>query len=825
MLLGGCQEGMSGWLVALREAMALSAQLARTFVLPCVRGGRLVPCAPGEVLAVPPEDSANATLDFLGGAAEDAAAFPAFREDCTGASRRSLPEGGGAAFPLHAYFSRAGIAAIVRSAERAARVSRGSLVTVDFVDWARARGLGRAAEHGRIVAPMPALDFSKQGACFFKEDEGAGSPFAHGVFDFPRGKLCALALVGRRVRPHVRMAGAAVGVHKKLAAGAWAAAPDVFVASWMRSKTHRFSDVKPLPPVHPAHVAATARWLRAALPGGAAGGGSHGSWPAASYAVVQWRSETLGVRFPACASHVVSALEQLVGRLSQGSRRVPVLLVTDLSAPANPCGPSFNYGGGSGAAEDHLGAFANVSHLLLKYDAALASTGRPPLDAGVMSLREFMLAAQAEHYATCNGRFKRVGPLCSQCSWISEFISRVVVARTASGRKSLESFLDHFSGQQRGSVDGPPHAHPPTPDSIVSDGDELGAADGADAAGGPVATGDEGASATLAQLPFASALSRLTRRCPSGTPMLRCIQRVLTCWSLGNWTGTGSDAPALRAQWEWGPHAGCSSFELPRFNATDWCRVHAGLRVVLIGDLHSQDVFYATQHMLQSGGLPVQPTFVECGSNATLPPYVRGCGAFRVPGCDATVAFVRSDRLRLQVASREWDASAGTLSHPIAGVVDSVSPTHVVLGGGADLSSDVAAYRDGLVAAAREVGECAPAAQILWRNTPQGHPGCAAHSGPVSSPLPLLAGSDAQMRRDATRRNNEIMRGVADHGGMLLLDFAAPAALRPDMHRSAQDCHRYRDEDASLDSPLHHWVRLSAAAVWLSSLLVVGAEA
>ena len=225
-----------------------------------------------------------------------------------------------------------------------------------------------------------------------------------------------------------------------------------------------------------------------------------------AFTVVQWRSETLQERFVACAEQVISAIKRIqndtsllsankAARLAMDNNRItrkesaeskaaavvgmsmhqpqrqtqqrpeqlayagdansaapatgesslPLVLVIDISGDGNPCAPSFWYGREAAEVAHNVTRQTLLSLPgVIKYDSDLLATGALPLDAGLMSLREYVIASYgATSYATCNGRFNpRVGKRCRVCSWVSEFISRVVLRRQRNGLHSEEDFLD-----------------------------------------------------------------------------------------------------------------------------------------------------------------------------------------------------------------------------------------------------------------------------------------------------------------------------------------------------------------------------------------------
>ena len=94
-------------------------------MLPCVRAGTLIPCAPGKVIPVP-----DGSTGSVNSASADPLALPAFREDCDSRSK-SLPLAEGRSYPLHAYFSLGAIADIAAQA--------GGARFIEFDEWARER--------------------------------------------------------------------------------------------------------------------------------------------------------------------------------------------------------------------------------------------------------------------------------------------------------------------------------------------------------------------------------------------------------------------------------------------------------------------------------------------------------------------------------------------------------------------------------------------------------------------------------------------------------------------------------------------------------------
>jgi hypothetical protein len=214
----------------------------------------------------------------------------------------------------------------------------------------------------------------------------------------------------------------------------------------------------------------------------AAGGGR-------DFAVVHWRTETLSDgAFARCSRLVTTAVHALthvppesshdctgphnnrdstshssslrVNSNSNSSKRAlphhqqqeplsPLVLVTDLSSSLNPCGTSFNYGVEAAAqrSQSPLLRMAGV----VKYDTDLLDAGVPPMDAGVISLHEYLIALAASDYHSCNVRgassaHQRRHKECHACFWPSEFIARISHTRKAAGLPVHGTFLDSTGG-------------------------------------------------------------------------------------------------------------------------------------------------------------------------------------------------------------------------------------------------------------------------------------------------------------------------------------------------------------------------------------------
>ena len=458
LLLLTSSEGMSGWIVALAEAMALAARLGRVFVLPCVRGGALTPCEPGKVISVPDgsiADAGSSTVDLL--------ALPAFREECN-PYVSSIPPANGRAYPLHAYFSPSSIKNISDGA--------GGGPYVNFDTWAHAR-LGSGANppdhvfyrssNGILEVPLPLLTVLFPGECEKRYVNRllASKPARMGVFNFTQGVLCV------NVSSPSAANGMVASNHPMLLNSPYADAPDVFFANWMRSEVGDTS-ISGFPAFNALHYAPVRRWVAALA------GSSHPTPPQNStrgdndparrpYAVVQWRSETVSeAGFPACAAAVIDQTKILATTLGNAAEHnseswgsavtyvpVPLVVVADLMPTAEPGAPPpcrlsthYHYGTDdvrTSAMSSLLAIPGAFSYPASQQAAGGNLNGSTTIDAGVLAIRDYILALEAQSLITCLTRFSSVArsQQCSDCYWTSEFVYRVVVHRAQLGRMTF----------------------------------------------------------------------------------------------------------------------------------------------------------------------------------------------------------------------------------------------------------------------------------------------------------------------------------------------------------------------------------------------------
>jgi hypothetical protein len=138
------------------------------------------------------------------------------------------------------------------------------------------------------------------------------------------------------------------------------------------------------------------------------------------------------------------------------------VILSDVPAPNNPCPGRPGSAAVGGAAAEGEGSDAGVRRAAL---AALVAKGglrmydadHPGLDAGVLAIREWLLARDARHYVTCHaaaaaaaagGARGTPGWLdaeCRACARVSSpYVAAVLAVRAAQGRRSVTSW---FTGE------------------------------------------------------------------------------------------------------------------------------------------------------------------------------------------------------------------------------------------------------------------------------------------------------------------------------------------------------------------------------------------
>lgn len=245
--------------------------------------------------------------------------------------------------------------------------------------------------------------------------------------------------------------------------------------------------------------------------------------------------------------------------------------------------------------------------------------------------------------------------------------------------------------------------------------------------------------------------------------------------------------------------------------------MHAGTRVLLIGDSITTQAWGGTLLAAQQSGQAIGgvPYPVACDD----PPHYGTEEGFPDPGCQsfstcdgqATVAWLRNDFLDLTSSKRQFIPLAGRMQ-PLGNLLTCVQPTHVIINRGAHYGPD-RAFVIALDRAISVLRKAAPAAQLLLRTTPHGHVHCEQHHVPWSALPQDYAGYLASLPYGWGEfpRQNELMRRVAAWHGVPVIDYAGPAALRPDHERGPTDCLHY----GGPGSPVRTYARLNAGAARL----------
>jgi hypothetical protein len=473
------REGMSAWMHTLQEAIAAANALGRTFVEPCVAGGLLLPCTPGRVLPVP---EGLADTDYPTTADDDPLAVPAFSEHC-GAS------GGGDAAPLKPLAHDYGVAANItpidgRSYPLALYLDLRTVRPlarrwISFDDWARCSFMDPATgrdeltdlrrSRGLVHAELAYCVSAGDGPVALSGKQDPSCSSAVGPYRFRRvwwpSNLAALRAAGNTTREHM-----ATGYLPLLRADG---RRDLFLFNAWRGFWARYGTLGGLrggPGFNPIHAAAVRAWLSARLDVGGAlrqgatdaavgrktgGGGDDADAAWDAYAVFQWRSETVDRELvEPCAKTLSAKAKAALARL-RASLRVGGVLTADLPSPNNPCASWHVYTGSArenGARRKALASLGGAG--LAKYDA-----DHPGIDAGVLSIRDWILATGARWYVTCHSTSDPAA--CKGCFRSnSKYVGRILDFRAASRRPSVTNW---FSLRPDGLLTQPARLPPPPP--------------------------------------------------------------------------------------------------------------------------------------------------------------------------------------------------------------------------------------------------------------------------------------------------------------------------------------------------------------------------
>ena len=446
----------------LHSAGQLAVALNRTLVEPCVVDGAVMSCLHRRVPRVADGSRAGDLEAAACGEEPDGLAASRLRPDgsCRHGgghlrSSRYVPRPNDHAVPLSAYLDWRWLA------------SRYPMIR--YHDWEDARVDARASaaaaeaagslwvdERGVIGTPFSAVMGSGRAGEAYACGRGhEHAPVQFGGFSF-RGHTCPAGL------------GPVQDPQQLLRDGvARASDADVFVILWHHRGETRFSgstgqipirELEPLPPFNPLIYVAARRWVHHELRAGAAD---------ERYGVVQWRSIFHDKTLEACAEDMAASVSSLRGfqpdaaaasqhaaatqsdvNASQPAAVWPpsiprrLALVADVPSLRNTCG-----------VWDARGAsprFARASASFTGRGFARYEEQHWALDAGLVALREAVIASEADWFFTCSGYLELApgrrlphGPsrACELCFYGgSMWIAEVILLRAKAGRPTMRGF-------------------------------------------------------------------------------------------------------------------------------------------------------------------------------------------------------------------------------------------------------------------------------------------------------------------------------------------------------------------------------------------------
>ena len=388
-------EGFGAWSDSIFETIELAARLNRTWVEPCVRNGCIEPCRCGRIRPVMPWSTAAGAAAAAAGV--DPGRLPRIDEPCHFDSHpRARPLGFSAdVYPLSALV------------DVSALLAPGA--GISYAAWCAAYIRDTAPERAGAAGLWPS---ARVYSYDFMRDTRDHSPSAVGDFAF------AETLSGMEL--------------------ARDAAPNVFLTELVRGY---FSPPNSSPqlPLARWHVDAARAWTR----------GSR-------YAAFHWRSEGAdAARFADCSATLARAaaaalpwlLRPPASPLPAKQARRPdsvaalapprALLVADMPAPGNTAKAWNDYPDEPGLlARQHAAVERFLAAGFGKYDAALRVSPAPSdsVDAGVLSIRDYILSTEADLYVTCAGKTCRS---CFRDADESNLAQRILQVRRQAGRPSL----------------------------------------------------------------------------------------------------------------------------------------------------------------------------------------------------------------------------------------------------------------------------------------------------------------------------------------------------------------------------------------------------
>jgi hypothetical protein len=446
------REGMSAWTHVLLEALTLARHTGRTLVEPCVSGGMIVPCNVGRVLALRrdavPHGRASAGnssalyAEVLDGRV-DPLAVKAFADECMG-DTDSLPpwiqERRGRSYPLSLYMDLRALDA------------RGASSFVPFAQWLSCEKLRVKKKPDAGLRLSSVSIFARTAYCVGKASDVAEDPRVMAACQAD-GRRDQRSYVFERV---LLPPAAAPAPLRSREAHLWSrqrgviegdAERNMFLLNVWRGFWRPFGTFHRTPKFNSLHTAAVEGWLHRRLrvplqPVRTAANGS--SLPQRSslrYVAFGWRSETVPQdELPGCAASLARTTVPIV-EAAHREGAPGAVLVSDLPALSNPCRSWHVYNGTSDKATMRV-ALARLTDVgLLKYDADYGA-----IDAGVLAIRDWLLAVRAKRYVTCHEGLPGSGGASRRCRkcfrYNSKYVAQILAAREKS---SLESWHDWFS--------------------------------------------------------------------------------------------------------------------------------------------------------------------------------------------------------------------------------------------------------------------------------------------------------------------------------------------------------------------------------------------
>ena len=449
------REGMSAWTHVIWEMLRFAKMLNRTFVEPCVAGGEIIPCTPGRVHMVP-ESVRKAGRPGAISAKKDPLRVKAFLGACgTNGRGRGIEKRAGRSYPLRLYLDL-----------RALRQYWKKIIS--FEEWAQLElcdcaedelgwdGRHVSAELGYCVAWGPRAAQIRSSWC--SPDQG---PYRFASVWAPR--------IMPETMPHWVRNGRFQG-HMFYYLPELKADPrrNMFFWNVWRGSFEPLGSHKKAPKFNEIHQAAIDAWLKDRL-----------GLAASQYAAFQWRSEQVPEANIYPCSVELARISRPVIDAIRGPELNAGVLIADMPSPNNPCMMWKEYHASNRNVSEHRRAVKKLTSVgMVKYDK-----DHPGLDAGVLSIRDWLLATQATYYVTCAGTNDK----CKSCFRAeSKFIHRIVEARRQAKMSSFTRWFELTPKALFSLAAGPPKPYNVTPPLVTLANAGSGATAVAAAAGVPV---------------------------------------------------------------------------------------------------------------------------------------------------------------------------------------------------------------------------------------------------------------------------------------------------------------------------------------------------